>query len=383
MNRTLGEALAKRPVIVCCGSGGVGKTTTSAVLAIEAAKQGRSAAVVTIDPARRLADALGLQGLTNTPQKIDGPWSGSLSAVMLDTKNTFDALIASYAADDDQRERILENSFYRTISGSLSGTQEYMAAEKLYELYEQHDFDVVVVDTPPTRNALDFLEAPERLWRFLSHPLYRVLTAPARGVVRAMNVAARTVLRSMTKVIGGQVIADAIAFFQAFDGMEDGFKTRSAAVRALLTDPSTAYVLVTSARSDSLEEATFFADRLAEDNIDVAAVVVNRVHPGFADEQGTTASSDELTALAAGDAEHAREIAATQPDLAAAFAERGEFRLVAAAEMSAIERLHADLGDAALSVVPLLADDVHDIDSLDAVRRILFGEPDAENPAVD
>ncbi|HEX9258602.1 MAG TPA: ArsA-related P-loop ATPase, partial [Acidimicrobiales bacterium] len=163
----LGRLLAERSIVICCGSGGVGKTTTAAVLALEAAARGRKACVVTIDPARRLADALGLTGLTNTPARVEGPWPGELWAVMLDTKTTFDELVGRYAADREQAERILGNRFYRNISGALSGTQEYMAAEKLYELHEESDFDIVVVDTPPTRNALDFLDAPNRLTRFL------------------------------------------------------------------------------------------------------------------------------------------------------------------------------------------------------------------------
>ena len=178
------------------GSGGVGKTTTAAVLALEAARQGRKAVVVTIDPARRLADALGLEGLTNDPAQIAGDWPGRLDALMLDTEGTFDGLVAKYAGSSEQAKKILSNRFYRNIAGALSGTQEYMASEKLYELHQETDYDLIVVDTPPTRNALDFLEAPDRLARFLDHPLYRMITAPGRGLVRAMNVAAQGFLRS-------------------------------------------------------------------------------------------------------------------------------------------------------------------------------------------
>jgi anion-transporting ArsA/GET3 family ATPase len=257
MTASLTSVVADSHVVVCCGSGGVGKTTTAAVIAMEAARLGRRAVVVTIDPARRLADALGLEGLTNTPSPIDGPWNapggsgGEMSALMLDTKSTFDGLVRRYSADPDQAERILANSFYRNISGALSGTQEYMASEKLYELAEESDFDLVVVDTPPTRNALDFLDAPQRLAHFLDHRIYKVLMTPTRGLVRAVNVAAQALMRSMSKVVGADVIADAIAFFQAFEGMEEGFKERAARVDELLSEERTAFVLVASPKADT------------------------------------------------------------------------------------------------------------------------------------
>ncbi|MEZ5178185.1 MAG: ArsA-related P-loop ATPase [Acidimicrobiales bacterium] len=235
-----------RSIVICSGSGGVGKTTTAAVLAMEAAAAGRRAVVVTIDPAKRLADALGLDGIGNAPKQIDGPWSGELWAVMLDTKSTFDDLVTQYSADPEQAERILANRFYKNISGALSGTQEYMAMEKLYALHADEAFDLVVVDTPPSRNALDFLEAPRRLTRFLDHRLYRVLMAPTRGVMKAVNVAAQAFVRSVSKVVGGEVFDDAVAFFQAFDGMEAGFKERAELVLDLLTSPVTAFVLVAS-----------------------------------------------------------------------------------------------------------------------------------------
>ena len=173
---TLRELVEQRRILVCCGSGGVGKTTTAAVLALEAARAGRRAVVVTIDPAKRLADALGLEGLTGTPSRIEGDWPGELWALMLDTKSTFDDLVVENASSPEQGERILTNRFYRNISGALSGTQEYMAMEKLYELNQRTEFDLVVVDTPPTRNALDFIDAPRRLTRFLDHRLFRMIT---------------------------------------------------------------------------------------------------------------------------------------------------------------------------------------------------------------
>ena len=273
-------------MLICCGSGGVGKTTTAAVLAMEAARRGRRAAVVTIDPARRLANAMGLEGLSNEPSQVAGDWPGELWALMLDTKSTFDALVTKHAADEAQAERILANRFYQNISGALSGTQEYMATEKLYELHHDRDFDLVVVDTPPSRNALDFLDAPRRLARFLDHRLYRILMAPTRGVMKAASAAAQAFVRSVTKVVGGDVFDDAITFFTAFEGMEQGFKERAQAVDALLADDATAFVLVASPRRDTVEEARFFAAKLAETGIAVRALVVNRMQPRFGDGPG-------------------------------------------------------------------------------------------------
>jgi anion-transporting ArsA/GET3 family ATPase len=270
-------------VLICCGSGGVGKTTTAAVLAMEAARRGRRAAVVTIDPARRLANAMGLQGLSNEPSRVEGDWPGELWALMLDTKSTFDNLVVRHAADEAQAERILANRFYHNISGALSGTQEYMATEKLYELHHERDFDLVVVDTPPSRNALDFLDAPRRLARFLDHRLYRVLMAPTRGVMKAATAAAQAFVRSVTKVVGAEVFDDAITFFSAFQGMEQGFKQRAEAVVALLADDGTGFVLVASPRRDTVEEASFFAAKLASMGGHVRGLVVNRMHPRFGD----------------------------------------------------------------------------------------------------
>lgn len=275
----LARVIADHRVVVCCGSGGVGKTTTAAAIAQHGALQGRRAVVVTIDPARRLADALGLEGLSNEPTVIAGDWPGEMAALMLDTEQTFNDLVATYAGSAEQAEKIMSNRFYRNIAGALSGTQEYMATEKLFQLHEQTSYDLIVVDTPPTRNALDFLDAPNRLARFLDHRLYRMVTAPTRGLVRAVNVAAQSFLRSAGKVVGGEVIADAIAFFAAFEGMDEGFKERARRVDALLSDPGTAFILVASPKSDTVAEATYFATRLSDHDIAVRALIVNRMHP--------------------------------------------------------------------------------------------------------
>ncbi len=365
----LADLVAERSIIVCCGSGGVGKTTTAAVVALEGARLGRKTVVVTIDPAKRLADALGLKGLTDTPSRIDGDWPGELWATMLDTKSTFDALVVKHAATPEQGERILANGFYRNISGALSGTQEYMAMEKLYELHEETDFDLVVVDTPPTRHALDFLDAPRRLSRFLEHRLFRLLVAPSRGFVKAVNVAAQTFLRTVSKVVGGDVVDDAIAFFQAFEGMEEGFRRRAARVNELLAAPETAFVLVASPRRDTVEEAQFFADRLHEAGISVQGLVVNRVHPSFGPSSGVTA------AVAAGAAKRAETLAGT--DIGGLYRNLADFQAVASREQAHLAGLAETVAPAPVAWVPFLRTDVHDIAGMAEVARHVFSRPSA------
>jgi anion-transporting ArsA/GET3 family ATPase len=354
----LGGIVRESEIVVCTGSGGVGKTTIAAVLALEGARRGRRAVVVTIDPAKRLADALGLESLTNTPRRIEGDWPGELWATMLDTKSTFDALVAKHASDESQAASILENRFYRNISGALSGTQEYMAMEKLYELHEESDFDLVVVDTPPTRNALDFLEAPRTLTRFLDHRLYRVLMAPTRVVGRAVNVAAQAFLRTVSKVVGGDVIKDAIAFFQAFDGMEHGFKERAQRVLELLAADETSFVLVASPKRDTVEEAEYFAERLADADLQVRALVINRLHPRFGD--GRPEATRERAATFAGTA------------LGGLYANLADFQLVASEEERHLTGLAEGVPGAALVRVPYLPSDVHDLDGLAEVATHLF-----------
>ena len=355
-------------IIVSCGSGGVGKTTAAAAIAMHAAALGKRVVVVTIDPARRLADALGLaDGLSNEPTRVHldlGPnaeESGELWAMMLDPATTFDGLVRQYAETPERAERILANAFYHNIAGALSGTQEYMAAEKLYQLHRDHRFDLVVVDTPPTRNALDFLDAPATLTRFINHRLFRLLMLPARKGLKVLNVAAQPVLRSIGKVVGGDVLADAIAFFQAFEGMETGFRDRADSVSELLHSSITHYVLVASARHDTVEEARYFAARLADSKLSVAAVIVNRLQPRFGDATAEQALTAAASAETAGD-----------HNLAGLWRNLAELRALADAEEGVIAPLIADTGDTAIHRVPLLADDVHDLGGLREIAGHLF-----------
>jgi anion-transporting ArsA/GET3 family ATPase len=375
---SISEIVATRRVVVCCGSGGVGKTTTAAVIALEGARQGRNACVVTIDPAKRLANALGLEQLSDTPSEIDrSRWrtpgtvvGGRLSALMLDTKSTFDRLVVRNAGDPEQADRILHNTFYRNVSGALGGTQEYMAMEKLHELHDEGGFDLIVVDTPPTRHALDFLDAPRRLMRLLDNRIFRLLMVPTRAYLKVASAAVRTFLRTIAKVVGSEVIEDVVAFFRAFEGMEDGFRERALAVEQLLADPSTAFILVTSPRRDAMEEATFFAARLVDHEQEVAALIVNRVHPSFGDEapEGLRARADALRTDEGADPEVASRLATLYDNLA-------DFRAIAMHERQNLDGLRDRLGSTSITYVPYLARDVYDFGALHEVGQVLLGEP--------
>ena len=361
--RNLDEALAGASVVVCCGSGGVGKTTTAAVLGMEEARRGRRAVVVTIDPARRLADALGLpDGLGPEPRRLDlglgEGATGELWAMMLDTAAMFDKVVRENALDPEQAERILENRFYRNIAGSLSGTQEYMASEALHELHDDERFDLVVVDTPPSRNALDFLDAPGVLARFLDHKVFKLLMLPARSGLRILNTAAQPVLRAIGRVVGSDVLADAVAFFQAFAGMEAGFRERAEQVIQLLRSEETRFVLVASPRHDTIDEALWFASQLEAQGLGVAAAVVNRAHPRFGD-----LSSDEAAARAA---------ASSDPDVAALWANVADLQVVAEREAEVVGPLRDRLPAAPIVEVPLLSGDVHDLETLTEIATHLF-----------
>ena len=362
------ELLNSSDVVVCCGSGGVGKTTTAAVIGLEAARSGRRAVVVTIDPARRLADALGLaEGLSSEPQRIaigdhdrgrDGDRGGELHAMMLDTAATFDGLVRAHAGDAQQVERILTNRFYRNMAGAMSGTQEYMAAETLHALHNDDRFDLVVVDTPPSRNALDFLDAPGVLSRFLDHRIFRLAMLPTRGGLKVLGVAAQPVFKAIGKVVGSDVLSDSLAFFQAFAGMETGFRDRADEVVALLRAEKTSFVVVASPRRDTITEAVWFAEQLREQEVGVAAAIVNRVQPGFGDAVPHVPPSEGGTAEPQG-------IDALWTNLA-------ELQAIRAAELAALRPLVDLTEPAPVGLLPLLGGDVHDLDGLEQIARHLF-----------
>ncbi|MGF7123094.1 ArsA family ATPase [Rhodococcus sp. TAF43] len=270
----------KTRIVVCCGAGGVGKTTTAASMALRAAEQGRRVAVLTIDPARRLAQALGVQDLDNEPQLVElAPGStGELHAMMLNMRRTFDEMVLEHSAPD-KAQQILANPFYQTVATSFSGTQEYMAMEKLGQLAADDRWDLVIVDTPPSRNALDFLDAPQRLGAFLDGRMIRLLTAPGRGIGRLVTGAMGLALKGVSTVVGSQMLSDASAFVQSLDSMFGGFRERASRTYQLLRQEGTQFVVIAAAEPDALREAAFFVDRLSGDDMPLAGLVLNRTHP--------------------------------------------------------------------------------------------------------
>jgi anion-transporting ArsA/GET3 family ATPase len=353
---SLATLLEQQTVIVCVGAGGVGKTTTAAALALEAAQRGRRVCVVTIDPARRLSDAMGFdpdRAIGNEPQQIDVAAKGELWAVMLDTSTTFDGLIRTYAPSEEQAQNILTNDFFRNIADSMSGAHEYMAMEKLYELHNDERFDLVVVDTPPTSNAIDFLEAPDRITQFLDHRLYKILVTPNGGLARVVNFAAQGFLRTVARVVSASVVDDAIEFFAAFDGMEEGFRGRAVAVHNLLIAEDTAFVLVTVPRNDTVDDAATFIETLAEADIAVDAIVVTRVHPSF--------GSDRLDGLGDG-------------PLAPFISVLHDSQTVAGGQDTVLATLTDELPAGAVVKIPFLDTDVHDLDGLASLAQWLTPE---------
>jgi len=269
-------------VIVTCGTGGVGKTSVAAALGLNAAALGRRVVVVTIDPARRLADAIGLAGnLGNEPQRVDVDCPGELWVTMLDIRETFDNLVRETSPTPERAREVMENSFYRNLSRSISGTRDYMAAERLHELQADGRFDLVIVDTPPSRNALDFLESPERLARFLKHPIVRLLMAPGRGGLRFASAAMTPVLKAISSVVGSDALTGVAAFLRAIDGMETEFSRRALAVASTLRGDGTHFVVVTAPSPDALREADHFVSELARLGITLRIVAANRMPPTF------------------------------------------------------------------------------------------------------
>ncbi|MFH8929760.1 ArsA family ATPase [Streptomyces pristinaespiralis] len=269
-------------IIVCCGAGGVGKTTTAAALGVRAAERGRKVVVLTIDPARRLAQSMGIDSLDNTPRRVEGiEGGGELHAMMLDMKRTFDEIVEAHA-DADRARAILENPFYQSLSAGFAGTQEYMAMEKLGQLRARDEWDLIIVDTPPSRSALDFLDAPKRLGSFLDGRFIKLLMAPAkmggRAGMKFLNVGMSMMTGTLGKLLGGQLLRDVQTFVAAMDTMFGGFRTRADATYRLLQAPGTAFMVVAAPERDALREAAYFVERLAAEDMPLAGLVLNRVH---------------------------------------------------------------------------------------------------------
>jgi anion-transporting ArsA/GET3 family ATPase len=361
-------------ILVCTGSGGVGKTTTAASLALRAAERGRRTVVLTIDPARRLAQSMGLSELDNTPRRVEGA-RGELFAMMLDMKRTFDDIVLTHA-EPNKAQAILDNPFYQALSSSFAGTQEYMAMEKLSQLVATGDYDLVVVDTPPTRSALDFLDAPERLTTFLDGRMIRILLAPAKAggkaYLKVVSTGFNVFTSVITKIIGAQVLQDVSQFVAALETMFGGFRERAQATYDLLKAPGTAFVVVAAPERDALREAAYFVERLAEERMPLAGLVVNRVH-----RSGSATLTVERSLAAAQELDEAggHETAAAVLRLHAA-------RLALAAR----ERRLQDRFTGAHPGVPVVEvaaqpGDVHDLDGLRAVGADLAGGREAAVPA--
>ena len=358
-------------VLVTTGAGGVGKTTTAAALGLAGAQAGRRVLVLTIDPARRLAQAMGLPELASTPQAVDvGDAPGSLEAMMLDMQSTFDALIDRHATTPERARAIKANRIYRTLSSSLSGTQEYMAMEKLHELHELGEHDLLVIDTPPTRSALDFLDAPQRMTSFLEGRLLNLLLKPAmatgKSYLRFVNAGATAFMRVAGKVTGMDLLEDLADFFGNFEGMYEGFKERADAVLRLLREPSSQFVVVAAPMPPPLREARFFVDRLQQEGLHLGGVVVNRVHPQVPGELEQPA----LAALAGELDPPARDAVALLADLAG----------LAARERRDVDAALYGRRLPALVEVPLLSRDVHELTGLRVIAGHLTGDTPTPAP---
>ncbi|MFC7265587.1 ArsA family ATPase [Streptomyces lutosisoli] len=310
-------------IVVCCGSGGVGKTTTAAALGLRAAERGRKVVVLTIDPARRLAQSMGIDSLDNTPRRVKGvEGDGELHAMMLDMKRTFDEIVEAHA-NGKQAAAILNNPFYQSLSAGFAGTQEYMAMEKLGQLRARDEWDLIVVDTPPSRSALDFLDAPKRLGSFLDGRLIRLLTAPAklggRAGMKFLNVGMSMMTGTLGKLLGGQLLKDVQTFVAAMDTTFGGFRTRADATYKLLQAPGTAFLVVAAPERDALREAAYFVERLAAEDMPFAGLVLNRVHGS-----GAAQLSADRALAAAEDLDSAADSATDSAADAAADSEAAE-----------------------------------------------------------
>lgn len=385
------ELIDTREIIICCGSGGVGKTTTSAAIAIQAAMRGLKVLVLTIDPAKRLANSLGLSELGNeecrVPQKKFAEAGispkGELHAMMLDTKRTFDDLIIRYAVNEEMSGRILDNDLYKNISNAFVGSQEYMAMEKLFEIHSQGRYDLIVLDTPPTKHALDFLDAPKRMTTFLDGSILKWFLKPyfsaGKKGFRIFQKGTGIILKTLEKITGIAALKVASEFFISFEGMYDGFKERAAAVYELLRDDATGFVLVTSPDDITIEEAMFFHDKLIEYEMPFCGLIVNRAHTNFAS-----------------DAEVGRVISRTDPEelakkIGAALGKKADekeaisalvtgmtrnleaFRSLAEMDSENIRRLTEHIDErAAVKIVPFFDTDIYDVDGLLRINEHVF-----------
>jgi anion-transporting ArsA/GET3 family ATPase len=367
---TIPDILEGRQICICAGSGGVGKTTTSAAIATGMAARGMKACVLTIDPAKRLADSLGLEQLGNEARRVDPALfeaqgveiEGELWAMMLDAKATFDELVRRHAPDEETRDRVLSNRIYQQISNALAGSQEYMAMEKLFELHSEGQFDLLVLDTPPTRNALDFLDAPRRLTQFIEGRSMKVFMKPTGIAARVAGRGASVALSVMKRIVGFDLLSDLQEFFSSMSGMVDGFQERAKRVNELLADPATSFLVVCGPQGEPISEAVYFHRKLVDAKLPFGAVIVNKVHY----------PSEHLR----GDGEDLRR-ALTDVLRDEGLAERvganfADYQALAERDAENIDHLAAELQTDRVIRVPYLDEDVHDLAGLAQINRYLF-----------
>jgi anion-transporting ArsA/GET3 family ATPase len=364
------EILAGKDICICAGSGGVGKTTTSAAIAAGMAARGLRVCVLTIDPAKRLADSLGLRELGNEAEQVDPvlfeqhgiEMKGELWAMMLDAKATFDELVARQAPDEESRDRVLNNRIYQQISNALAGSQEYMAMEKIFELHTEGRFDLLVLDTPPSRNALDFLDAPRRLTQFIEGRSLRVFMRPTGLAARVAGRGASVALSVFKRIVGFDLLADLAEFFNAFSGMVDGFQARAKRVNNLLSDPHTCFLVVCGPQGQPIDEAVYFHRKLVEAKLPFGGVIVNKVHYPAERLRGDGTDLEGTLSEKLGNTDLAQRVAENFAD----------YQALAERDAGNIEHLAAELRTRGVIRVPYLDEDVHDLGGLAEINRYLF-----------
>jgi anion-transporting ArsA/GET3 family ATPase len=364
------EILQNKKVCICAGSGGVGKTTTSAAIAAGMAARGMKVAVLTIDPAKRLADSLGLPELGNEERQVDPRLfedagmemnGGELWAMMLDAKATFDEVVRRHAPDAETRDRILSNRIYQQLSAALAGSQDYMAMEKLFEIWAENRYDLLVLDTPPTRSALDFLDAPRRLTQFIEGRALQVFMRPTGFATKIFGKGTSMMFGVLRRVTGVEVLEDLAEFFQAFSGMVGGFQERAKRVNELLADPSTSFLVVCGPQGEPIDQAVYFHRKLVEAKLPFGGVIVNKVH-----------YESELPETGEGLVDELEEVLADRDLAERVAANYAEYRVLAERDRHNIERLVSELRARAVIQVPYLDADVHDLAGLAEINRYLF-----------
>jgi anion-transporting ArsA/GET3 family ATPase len=367
---SVSEILEGKDICICAGSGGVGKTTTSAAIATGMAARGLKVCVLTIDPAKRLADSLGLKELGNEARRVDPKLfaaqgveiEGELWAMMLDAKATFDELVARHAEDEESRDRVLDNRIYQQISSALAGSQEYMAMEKLFELHSEGRYDLLVLDTPPTRNALDFLDAPKRLTQFIEGRSLRVFMKPTGLAAKVAGRGASVALGVLKRIVGFDLLADLAEFFSAFSGMVDGFQARAKRVNSLLADPHTCFLVVCGPQGEPIDEAVYFHRKLVEAKLPFGGVIVNKVHYPAERLRGADGELPAALTRTLGDEDLARRT----------FENFSDYQALAERDAANIEHLAAEMRSRGVIRVPYLDEDVHDLAGLAEINRYLF-----------